>query len=56
MDDPPIPTRTTDQALSELIATAARLGPDDPCTPRLIGMIRGLHEFKVLTRASSDRA
>jgi hypothetical protein len=54
MDDPPIPTRTVDQALSELIATAARLGPDDPRTPRLIEMIRGLHEFKALTLASNE--
>jgi hypothetical protein len=56
MDDPPIQFRTIEQALSDLIKTAATLGPNDPRTPRLIAMIRGLHEFKAVTRASNEHA
>jgi hypothetical protein len=39
------PTRSIDRALSDLIATAERLGPNDPRAPGLVRMIRGLQEI-----------
>jgi hypothetical protein len=49
MDDPPIPVRSIERALADLIETAERLGPDDRRAPRLAKMISGLREFMALS-------